>query len=227
MALAIFFIRHPDWFGLRLFVRRNLGQRGWLAYGLFRYGRAWIIARAHPAAFNQRPGARSYDLPQSKATASKPLGLIDAAKVCFAKPSFWYLSLGAASSSMVGYGLLYWMPTFLARSLHMDIVSRSYFLAALLFIAGIIGMSLGGVLADYFGKKSKSAYALIPAIAFILSVPLFYFGVTAKTPMEAFLYFLVPQTFALMWLGPVLSAVQHLGPAQFTQYDFKPVFADQ
>lgn len=146
------------------------------------------------------------------ASAGKPLGFIAACKLAFAKPTFWLLSFGAACSSMVSYGFMYWLPTFLSRSLHLDLVSRSWFLAALLFVGGVAGMALGGVLGDKLGQKSKRAYPLIPCVAFIISVPLYALGVLATTPETAFALFLLPQALGLMWLGPVLTAVQHLGP---------------
>ena len=147
------------------------------------------------------------------AAASKAMGLVSVMKLAASKPSFWLLSLGSACSSMVGYGVMYWMPTFLARSLNMDLVSRSQLFATVLLVGGVIGMALGGFLADRLGQKWKGFYALIPAIAFLISAPLYILGVMAKTPHEAFLLFLIPQALGLVWLGPVLTAVQHLAPA--------------
>ncbi|RYG24004.1 MAG: MFS transporter, partial [Burkholderiales bacterium] len=59
----------------------------------------------------------------------------------------------------------------------------------------------------------KGAYARLPAIAFVLAVPLFAGGVMSSTVTGAFLFFVVPQALAYIWLGPVISAVQHLVPA--------------
>ena len=149
----------------------------------------------------------------TKTAGEKPLGFLPACKLAFAKPSFWLMAFGAAFSSMVGYGLLYWMPTFLARSMNMSLVDRSWFLAGVLFIGGVAGMMLGGFLADRLGQKSKRYYPLIPAIAFLISAPLYVLGVITTDPAIAFFIFLAPQALGLVWLGPVITAVQHLGPA--------------
>lgn len=156
------------------------------------------------------PPRNLYD---ARPATEKPLGFLPACRLAFAKPTFWFLSLGAACSSMVGYGLLYWMPTYLARSMHMSLVDRSWFLAGVLFIGGVAGMALGGFLGDRLGQRSKRAYPLIPAIAFLISAPLYVLGVVTPDPAIAFFVFLAPQALGLMWLGPVLTAVQHLGPA--------------
>lgn len=139
--------------------------------------------------------------------------MVQAMQVC-AKPSFWLLSLGAGFASLVGYGLLFWFPSFLVRSLHFDLSGAGRFLALILLIGGVIGMSLGGVLADRLGAARKSAYALIPAAAFLASAPLYALGVTAHSSLSAFWLFLIPQALGLMWFGPILTAVQHLGPAR-------------
>lgn len=149
----------------------------------------------------------------AKSANETPLGFLPACKLAFAKPTFWLLAFGAAFSSMVGYGLLYWMPTFLSRSMHMSLIDRSWFLAGVLFIGGVAGMALGGFLGDRLGQKSKRFYPLIPAIAFLISAPLYVLGVVTTDPFVAFFVFLAPQALGLVWLGPVITAVQHLGPA--------------
>lgn len=153
------------------------------------------------------------DPSRNKTTAAATPRLRDVARLAASKPAFWLLALGAGCSSLVGYGFLYWLPTFLARSLGMDIVARSEFLATIVLVAGVAGMAFGGWLGDKLGARSRGAYALIPAAAFLVSAPLYALGILAQTAQEAFWLFLVPQALGLMWLGPVLTAVQHLSPA--------------
>ncbi len=153
------------------------------------------------------------DPKREASTAAPQPSLRTVARLAVAKPSFWLLSTGSACASMVGYGVMYWMPTFLKRSLNMDLVSRSQLFAGVLLIGGVFGIVAGGFLADKLGQKSKRAYALIPAGAFLIAAPLYALGVMAKTPQAAFCLFLIPQALGLVWLGPVLTAVQHLSPA--------------
>jgi MFS family permease len=153
----------------------------------------------------------------------------DVVKTLAAKPSFWGLSFGAASSSMMGYGLIFWLPSFFVRSFGdalpgffawmpafllpanpSALLYASYFYATILLIGGVAGISLGGVLADKFGQAKKSAYALIPAAAFLTTIPFFIAGVLAPNLWVAFPAFLVLQALSLVWLGPVLAAFQQL-----------------
>ncbi|MHB8679410.1 MAG: spinster family MFS transporter [Rudaea sp.] len=150
--------------------------------------------------------------PPSRRSTTEPLGLAQVTKLAAAKPTFWLLALGSGCSSLVAYGLMYWLPTFLARTLHMDIVARSKLLAVVILFGGIAGMGAGGWFADRLGTRGKRGYALIPAAAFLASAPLYALAIGATTPLQAFLLLLLPYALALVWLGPVLTAVQHLGP---------------
>ncbi len=125
-------------------------------------------------------------------------------------PTFWLLSLGAGSSSLVGYGLLFWLPSFFGRSYGFDLVETSQFMALLLIVGGIGGVWAGGWLADRLGQGDRSAYGRIPALTITLTAPAFVIAVLSPTPLMAFPLFMVAQVLAMMWIGPVITAVQHL-----------------
>jgi MFS family permease len=128
------------------------------------------------------------------------------------KPSFWLLAFGASASSMLGYGLAFWLPSLLKRSFHLELQDVSYFYGAILLLGGVPGVLLGGVIGDRFGTRDRAAYARAPAIAFVIAVPLFAAGILSSSVTAAFLFFLVPQALAYVWLAPVITAVQHLVP---------------
>jgi MFS family permease len=129
------------------------------------------------------------------------------------RPSFWGLSLGAASASMMGYGLFFWMPSFAVRSFHLTLLQASLVYGALVLVGGLFGIWLGGVLADKYGETRKEFYALIPAAAFVATIPFYVAGVLSTTLWISITVLLVPTALGLVWLGPVLAAVQHLVPA--------------
>jgi MFS family permease len=126
------------------------------------------------------------------------------------KRAFWLLSFGASSSSMLGYGLMFWLPSLLQRSFGLDLVHTSWFIGAVLLLGGCAGVLLGGILADRLGRADRAWYGRVPAIAFVCAVPLFAGGIWTSSVPLAFMLFLVPQALAYFWLGPVTSAVQHL-----------------
>ncbi|MEX0708235.1 MAG: MFS transporter [Woeseia sp.] len=174
----------------------------------------------------REPPRGQYDAP-ALGVGPAPLSAVTA--MLARKKSFWALSFGAACSSMMGYGLIFWLPSFFVRSFGellpeffawlppglvpanpTPVLYASYFYGTMLLVGGISGIWLGGYLADRFGARSKSAYALIPAVAFVVAVPFFVLGVMSKSLAVVFVAFLIPTALSLVWLGPVLSAFQHL-----------------
>jgi predicted MFS family arabinose efflux permease len=139
-------------------------------------------------------------------------GLGEIFRTLLHKPSFWGLSIGAAFSSMMGYGLFFWLPSFFVRTYQVSLLHASLVYGAILLVGGIAGTWAGGSLADRFGQARKSAYAVIPAIAFIATVPFYLVGVLAPTLTISIIVMSVPTALGLAWLGPVISAVQHLVP---------------
>jgi predicted MFS family arabinose efflux permease len=127
-------------------------------------------------------------------------------------PSFWLLSFGAASGSILGYGLIFWLPSFFARTLGLSLNEIGWFYGSIVLVGGVLGTFLGGVLADRLGSARPSAYALIPALAFLLAAPAFALGLFAGSLTLSWLFFIVGQMLALAWLGPVITAIQHIVP---------------
>lgn len=159
------------------------------------------------------PGeAASAAAPAEAGDETKP-GFLKVLAVLAKKPSFWFLVLGASCSSMMGYGVFFWIPSFFARSFELGIVDRGWYFGAVLFIGGSLGVLIGGILGDLMGKGSKRMFALVPAIAFFLTFPFYIAATLAPSPLIAAALFLIPTGLGLAWLGPTLSAFQHLAPA--------------
>lgn len=127
--------------------------------------------------------------------------------------SFWLLSLGAASTSLVGYGLLFWLPSFFARSYGLDLLTTSWLYGSIVLVGGVVGLWGGGWLADRLATQSRRAYALVPAAALTLAVPCYAAGLLSSSLPLTFVLFLVPNALGLMWYGPVTAGVQGLVPA--------------
>lgn len=152
------------------------------------------------------------DRPRPAATqAQVPVGQVFG--ILAAKPSFWLLAFGAAAGSMCGYGIAFWLPSLMMRSFGLDLIQTGQFFGALLLTGGVAGVLLGGALGDRLGARDRKYYALVPALSYIIGTPLFIAGVLSSGWAVAFALFVIPQALVYVWLGPVLTAVQHLVPA--------------
>ena len=141
-------------------------------------------------------------------TVRAPLGQVFG--VLARKPAFWLLAFSASFSSLAGYGLLLWTPSVFERSFGLGIIERAQFVGSLLFIGGTAGVFAGGWLADRLGHRDRGWYAKLPAIAWLITAPMFALGLMVPSLWLAWPLLLIPNALNILWLGPVITAVQHL-----------------
>lgn len=152
------------------------------------------------------------DPPRSTAPKDQDVSLWRVFPLVARKRSFWLLAFSASSSSLAGYGLLAWTPSVLERSFGLGLVERGQFMASLLLIGGSFGVFMGGWLADRLGAMDKGWYAKLPAIAWLITAPTFAVGLMAPSLWVAWPLLLIPNALNILWLGPVITSVQHLVP---------------
>jgi MFS family permease len=128
------------------------------------------------------------------------------------KPSFWLLAFASSASSVCGYGLALWTPSVLMRSFGLDLVGTGQFVGSLLLIGGTAGVFAGGWFADRLGTKDVRWYARLPAIAWLVTTPTYLLGFMSPSLAIAWPLLLIPNALNILWLGPVVTAVQHLAP---------------
>ncbi|MCB1623667.1 MAG: MFS transporter [Pseudomonadales bacterium] len=143
-------------------------------------------------------------------TTNKPPPMRVALGILARKPSFWGLAFGAATSSMMGYGLAFWMPSLFVRSFGLSLIDVSWMYGIVVLVSGITGIWIGAWLADHYGRRSRAAYALVPAITLLAGVPFMVGGALSRSFAVAIALFCIPEALRLAWLGPVLAAIQQL-----------------
>ncbi|HEX8214791.1 MAG TPA: MFS transporter [Allosphingosinicella sp.] len=209
-ALAFFSLGIPIGSALGVFFG------GWIASNLDWRSAFLIVGLAGlPAALLVRLGIREpvrggSDVGAAAGDPAPPFAIVAAALA--RTPSFWLLSFGAASGSILGYGLIFWLPSFFSRSLGLELMEVSWYYGSIVLIGGVAGTWLGGWFGDRTGPDRPAAYALIPAISFLIAAPCFALGLFAPSREIAWIFFAIGQMLALAWLGPVIAAVQHIVP---------------
>jgi MFS family permease len=150
------------------------------------------------------------DVPRPHAPDAAPIGQVF--PMLARKPVFWLMAFAASSSSLCGYGLATWTPSVLERSFHLGLIERGQFTASVVLIGGCTGVFAGGWLADRLGHLDRGWYAKLPAIAWVITAPTFAAGLMAPSLWLAWPLLLIPNALNILWLGPVITAVQHLVP---------------
>ena len=128
------------------------------------------------------------------------------------KPSFWLMSLAAGIGSLVAYGLAFWIPSFLARSFHLELVERSLIFGSIQLVGGIAGIWLGGAIGDRLSQSRPAAFALIPTVTYALCLPTFLLAFSSDSIVMTAFLLLIPTALSVAWLGPVVAAVNNLVP---------------
>ncbi|MEA3063924.1 MAG: hypothetical protein QOJ27_352, partial [Sphingomonadales bacterium] len=199
-ALALFSLGIPIGSALGVFFG------GWIASHLDWRSAFLIVGLAGlPAAlavrlFVPEPVRGGFDSADGSASAPAP-PLLEVAATLARNPSFWLLSFGAASGSILGYGLIFWLPSFFSRSFHLALAEVGWFYGSIVLVGGVAGTWLGGWIGDRTGAARPGAYALIPAVCFLIAAPVFALGLFAPSLVVGWIMFDVGQMLALAWLG--------------------------
>lgn len=163
---------------------------------------AWLIRRYVPE-------------PSRPSGQPEPANLVVVARRLARLPSFWLLSLGAASASICGYGLGFWLPSYFVADLGISLTNMGLYFGSIVLGGGVAGIWLGGLVADTLRRRSGAADALVPAVAFFITAPLYAAAMSTRSLAIAWPLFAIPYMLSLAWLGPIISAVQRLvSPAE-------------
>ena len=75
-------------------------------------------------------------------------------------------------------------------------------------------MLIGGWLADRLGRADRAWYARLPMMAWLITAPTFALGLLAPSLWIAWPVLLIPNALNILWLGPIVTAIQHLVPRE-------------
>jgi MFS family permease len=156
------------------------------------------------------------------ARAGSQITFMAALAVLAAKKTFWLVALAAAIKAFIGYGYAPFIASFFFRNHGPELAqlaagfglkSAGFLGLALGLIggtAGVIGAWLGGVLADRLGAKDLRAYVTVPAIASVVTIPIFITAISLDAPMAAIGLLSVNALLATLWYGPVYATAQSI-----------------
>jgi predicted MFS family arabinose efflux permease len=120
--------------------------------------------------------------------------------------------LGYAAVTFALGGISFWIPTFLQRFNGRDIGAAGTIMGTLTVVCGLGGTIVGGVLAQWWSKRTGKALYYVPAISAALAVPpavLTFFGPASWTlPALGIAVF-----FIFLGTGPVNAATLNAVPA--------------
>ena len=143
-----------------------------------------------------------------------------------AKPTFWYMAFGAAIKAFIGYGHAPFTASYFLRMHGPEVAQLAsqfglkplgFMGLALGLLSGVFGTLsswLGGYIADRFGARDLRAYASVPAVASLLSIPFFCAAMTVDSVPWALALLIPSYLLGALWYGPVYASAQGLVPPQ-------------
>jgi MFS family permease len=143
---------------------------------------------------------------------------IFASIAAFAKnPTLRLTALSSGCSAFVGYAMLNWGPSFLMRSKGMSQGEIAMYYSFVSGIAMAFGTFGSGWIVDRWSRRNKRAYALVPAVAFAITIPFFVAMIYAPSWQLALVCLAVPSLLNNMYLAPAITVVQNAAsPSQRT-----------
>jgi MFS family permease len=144
--------------------------------------------------------------------------------------TFWFIAFAAAIKAFIGYGHAPFTASFFLRNhgpevadlasrigltLGFDLKSVGFLglaLGVMSGAAGALGSWTGGWIADRYGAKDLRAYMVAPAIASLITIPVYITAVTVDS--AAFALMILPLNYFLgtLWYGPVYGTGQSVVP---------------
>ena len=131
-------------------------------------------------------------------------------KTLMASPTFRHLSVATGLYTVVWLGVVQWLPSFFTRSFGLEIGEVGTWLAIILSVSQIIGMLLGGWLADRLGATDLRWYVWVPSLAILVSTPMFALTFLTQNPTVAFLSLFLPFMIGVMQGPPSFAVAQGL-----------------
>ena len=147
----------------------------------------------------------------SGAPAEQPLpGFLETLKILWSRKSFRYLALAGSLQSLAGYGVGNFMPSFIIRAHEMSIGDIGWRLALITGLGGAFMIVVSGYVTDRLSVRSQKWYALFPAIAIAITVPLALVVFLAQDTGVMFLGYIPYELLGATWLGSALAITHSL-----------------
>jgi MFS family permease len=161
-----------------------------------------IVREPRRGGMDHARGAAVAAPPPSKESFWKTVGMF------VSRPSLLLVSLGSGATQIVTYGSMNFATLFLMKEKGMTLNEIAVWYALVVGLGMGGGIFISGRVIDRFTRRSKTAYALIPAIALMLAVPFFIGFVWAPTWPLALAFMIGPNVFNYFYLSSAVAFVQ-------------------
>lgn len=177
--------------------------------GVMTAAAVWLFVREPKKGGLDAPvPAPAQAMPAGDVTPAPRSGFWATCRMYFADPVLRGMALACGATQFVTYALINFATLFLMREKGMTLGEVAVWYALVVGIGVSAGMFVSGRLIDRFARRSKTAYAWLPAIGLILAAPLFAAFVWAPDWKLALIFLTLPMGLNYFYLSPAVTLVQ-------------------
>ena len=170
-------------------------------------GSVGLVAALMIVAFVREPKRGGLDNPDTL-SASPTSGFFQTIKMFFSRRALVLAAVASGVTQIVTYGAGNFTTLFLMREKGMTLREVAIYYALVVGLAMSGGIFVSGRVIDRFTRRSKQAYAIVPALSLILAVP-FYLGFVRAPDWQTATIFLIGPTFLnYFYLSSSVTLVQ-------------------
>ena len=130
------------------------------------------------------------------------------------RPTYILVLVSGWFTGFAGYAYVIWGVEFVYRYKGFTLARAGSVLGLTAVVAGILGVTVGAVVADRLAFKIKGGRALAPAVGFLVSAPFILGALHAKSKLSFVVLFGTGAFFMTWYHGPVTAVIHDLTPSQ-------------
>ena len=135
-------------------------------------------------------------------------GFVSTCKMYFGNPVLRGMALACGATQFITYALLNFATLFLMREKCMTLPEVALWYALVVGVGVSAGMFASGWLIDRLSRRSKTAYAWLPAVGLALAAPFFAAFVWAPSWQLGLIFLTLPMGLNYFYLSPAITMVQ-------------------
>lgn len=131
-------------------------------------------------------------------------------KILFSNRSFYYMLGFWSLLSIISWLITAWLPTFYIQHFNLSQKIAGIYATAYLYPASVVGLILGGLLADKWSKKTSRSRMLVPAVGLAIATPAVLIAGASSILWIAIIFFIlyaVTKAFSDTNMMPILSTI--------------------
>jgi len=206
-ALGLYNIGPPIGSALGIALGASIAAAFSWRYAFIFLGAAGIFAVIGVLIFVPEPRRGGLDRTPDQITASKA-GFRQTLAMFISTPSLMLAALGSGANQFITCGLTNFVVLFLMREKGMTLHEVAVYYALVVAVGMGGSMPISGRVIDRYTRRSKQAYALIPAASLALAIPFYLAFVWVPSWRLALLFLTVAMFFNYFYLTSAVTLVQ-------------------